>query len=174
MERLPPQSVPNPDPTALTTENLRREISSLEKLFNEQLGRFAEVSAEKFSSVKQQFDLVEQQRVEQKADTKQAVDAALTAQKEAVKEQTTASERAIAKSEAATTKQLDQQSTTFNTLINGVTNAFNDLKERVTKLEAVKLGGSEVRQQNNVGISQILSTIAVIVSTIAVFLHYSK
>jgi len=85
---------------------------------------------------KQQFDLVEKQRVEQKKDTKDAVDAALTAQKEAVKEQTTASERAIAKSEAFTTKQIDAIGIQNNARDKGVDDKFDDLKTRVTAVES--------------------------------------
>lgn len=111
------------------------------------LAGIEEITNEKLLSVAKQFELVERQRAEQKVDTKQAVDAALTAQKEAVKEQTTASERAIAKSETATTKQLDQLAVTFTTAINGVTTNFNDLKERVTKVEASKHGVSSATSQ---------------------------
>jgi hypothetical protein len=59
-------------------------VAALEKLMNEK------------------FDSNERLRVEQKKDTKDAVDAALNAAKEAVKEQTAASEKAINKSEQAT------------------------------------------------------------------------
>lgn len=86
---------------------------------------------------------MERQRVEQKKDTKDAVDAALAAAKEAVKEQTTASERAIAKSENSTAEQLKQLNTTFATAIGGVTANHDDLKERVGRIEAIKQGGQE-------------------------------
>jgi len=86
---------------------------------------------EKFKKVEQQFELVENQRVEQKVDTKSAVDAALIAQKEAVREQTTASERAIAKSETATNKQLEQLAATFATAAESLRRSIDDVKERV-------------------------------------------
>lgn len=82
-----------------------------------------------------QFDLVERQRVEQKKDTKDAVDAALTAQKEAVKEQTTASERAIAKSETSTTKQLEQQQETVSTAIDALRRSIDEVKERIVEVD---------------------------------------
>ena len=145
---------PVPDPTVLTTEQLHREIGALqlrmesliEALHDHTTTLFAglrEIIEEKLRSVDRQLALVESQRVEQKSDTKAAVDAALTAQKEAVKEQTTASERAIAKSEAATTKQLEQLNQTFATAIKGVTDLLNDTKDRVSRIEAAKVGGKE-------------------------------
>jgi hypothetical protein len=91
---------------------------------------------ERFNKVAQQFELVERQRVEQKKDTKDAVDAALTAQKEAVKEQTTASERAIAKSEAFTTKQIDAIGAIIQSRDKGVDDKIDDLKSRVTAAES--------------------------------------
>lgn len=90
---------------------------------------------EKFKRVDQQFLLVENQRVEQKVDTKSAVDAALIAQKEAVREQTTASERAIAKSETATNKQLEQLAQTFATAAESLRRAIDDVKERVVDVD---------------------------------------
>ena len=104
-----------------------------------------EVLDEKFEKVEQQFELVERQRVEQKKDTKDAVDAALTAQKEAVREQTAASERAIAKSEAATSKQLDQLSVTFTTEAAALRRELGEMKERLTAIEQQKVGAKEDR-----------------------------
>jgi cobalamin biosynthesis Mg chelatase CobN len=168
---------PTPDPTILTTEQLLREIARLEKLLETQLrsehelvqahinGR-VDFVLEQFRSVETQFSLIERQRVEQKQDTKNAVDAALAAAKEAVKEQTTASERAIAKSEAATTKQLEQQSATFSTAIKGVADLLQDTKDRVGAIENQKQGGTDNRSSTIATVSvsiAALSLIAVIV-----------
>ncbi len=91
-----------------------------------------EAYGEKFSAVDHQLKSVETYRVEQKQDTKAAVDAALAAAKEAVKEQTQASERAIAKSEAFTTKQIDAISEIIRTTVKGLDEKIDDLKTRVT------------------------------------------
>jgi len=148
MERDDRGSRPVPDPTVLTTEALQREIRALERLLTQRIEGLAEVETERFVRVDAQFELVEKQRVEQKTDTKAAVDAALIAQKEAVKEQTTASERAIAKSEAATAKQLEQLGTTFVTALEGLRRDIDGLKERITSVESQRVGEApnELRQ----------------------------
>jgi hypothetical protein len=143
MERDERGSRPVPDPTVLTTQQLYREIEATREMAETLIDGLREILDEKFSSIDRQLQLVEQQRVEQKQDTKAAVDAALTAQKEAVKEQTTASERAIAKSEASTTKQLEQLATTFNTANKALDDKYDDLRDRITSTEAVKQGGRE-------------------------------
>lgn len=139
IEGLPPV----PDPTILTTEQLLREVERVKELMMAEIKGLTATVNEKFRSVDEQLELVERQRVEQKQDTKAAVDAALTAQKEAVREQTAASERAIAKSEAATTKQIEQLSATITTAIKGVSDLLSDTKDRVGKVESLKQGGDE-------------------------------
>lgn len=126
------------DPSKLTTDALHREIAHLGELFTERLKGIVETRDEKFRGVAQELALVERQRVEQKSDTKTAVDAALAAQKEAVREQTIASERAIAKSEAGTSEQLKQLGTNFNTSLEGSRESLGDLKERLGRMEAIK------------------------------------
>jgi hypothetical protein len=119
------ESRPVPDPTALTTEALHREIASLKELLQSDHNAMREFLNEKLR-------IMESSRVEQKKDTKDALDAALTAQKEAVKEQTAASDRAIAKSEAGTTKQIDQQGTLLATTKATIDDKIEDVKERQT------------------------------------------
>jgi hypothetical protein len=131
------------DPTALTIDRVLREISLLNARFALQLSGLTELIDEKLKAVDLQFQLVERQRIEQKVDTKTAVDAALAAQKEAVREQTQASERAIEKSENSFASQLAQLSTTFQTAITAVTTTLNDTKERVSRVESIRTGVKE-------------------------------
>lgn len=146
------ESRPVPDPTTLTTEQLLREVAGVREVIETKFDFLDKLLMEKFHSVEEKFDLVEKQRVEQKTDTKSAVDAALIAQKESVREQTIASERAIAKSETATTKQLEQLQENFATAVDGLRREIGDLKDRVagvdTKvsgLQMQKLGAKEDR-----------------------------
>jgi uncharacterized LabA/DUF88 family protein len=155
MSETPTDSVPVPDPTVLTTDAIRREITTVKDLLdqriedrdrevmglvaerNSQLMALRELVLAKIEAevtlTAERFATSERLRLEQKADTKAAVDAALTAQKEAVKEQTIASERAIAKSEAATTKQLEQQQVTFQTVSDALRRSIDEVKERAVE-----------------------------------------
>jgi tetrahydromethanopterin S-methyltransferase subunit B len=166
---------PVPDPTALTTEALRREVASLQVLIEQRITGLRELTAQaieslkdrsdekekrleqqhaamrddlkeaiesslalcnaQFGLVKQQLDLIERQRVEQKNDTKAAVDAALTSQKEAVRAQTTASELAISKSEASTAKQIEQLAVSAITGREELRRSIDEVKERFNEVE---------------------------------------
>jgi hypothetical protein len=149
-------------------------MEGLRELLFARIDSQKDVENERFRSVAQQLTLVERQRVEQKEDTKAAVDAALIAQKEAVKEQTIASEKSIAKSEAATTKQLDQQAVTFRTAIDGVLVILNDLKERVGRLEAMKQGGTEVRDRFSQGWAVVLGGVFALVGIGTLIISLSR
>lgn len=164
----------DPDPTVLTTAALMREIEHLNKTFDQIFRARDEIRNDKFSYVEKQFALIERHREEQKLDTKAAVDAALIAQKEAVKEQTLASERAIAKSESATTKQLDQQASGFSTAISGVFNQLNDVKERMTRVESGKQGGTDRAQAINTVIIAVLALITMGSIIMGIVQHLGK
>jgi len=166
-------SRPVPDPTVLTTEQLDRAITSLKDVLETRLGGMEEVTDEKFISVNERFALVERQRVEQKEDTKAAVDAAFSAAKEAVREQTNASQQSIGKSENATKEQLNQLTTTFTTAIAGVQTSIDDLKERVGRIESIRQGASERKEEGRATISSstqlVGAVIAIVVLALAVY-----
>ena len=136
-------TIPAGDPTARTLQTVHREVQALEAEMVKQFESERRVCDEQLEAVELQFRLVERLRLEQKADTKAAVDAALTAQKEAVKEQTTASDRAIAKSETAMTKQLEQLIVTFTTATNGLAGQIADVKSQVGEDRANRRGGKD-------------------------------
>jgi hypothetical protein len=195
--------VPTPDPTTLTTAALHRETGvlrdSIEQRFDD---RDREVRAlnrertEQFATLKElmigriaalntlteeRFASAERQRVEQKIDTKSAVDAALIAQKEAVREQTTASERAIAKSETATNKQLEQQQLTVSTAVDSLRRSLDEVKERaVEENRAMRSSISEVATTANGTVKQkegakedrtaLYATLGILISVIVLVL----
>jgi phage-related protein len=132
-------------------------MAGQEQSLSKQLGAFHELMNEKFRSVDQQLALVERQRVEQKSDTKAAVDAALTAQKEAVKEQTTATDKAIEKTEKGTNEQLKQITINFTAGMANLQEVLNDMKDRLVKLESFRIGNSEHRDDNRSSTSIFLS-----------------
>lgn len=140
-------SVPVPDPTVLTTEALQREIlhvreiAELREKYTAELAKTREECAaelrvadeklqkEKFESVKEQQQLGERLRLEQKADTALAVGAALSAAKEAVAAQASAFSESVNKAEVSMTKQLESIATTFGTQITNLAAQIGDLKE---------------------------------------------
>lgn len=120
------------------TSTLQSETSRIDDKFEQvesemrtRLSTLQEIIDSQLAKVSQRFELQEQQRIEQKNDTKAAVDAALTAQKEAVKEQTTASSLATQKSETATNKSLEQQATAAATEAAALRRSIDELKERI-------------------------------------------
>lgn len=123
---------PIPDPTALTTDQLRRELAALRdtvdtrldamdkaaQLFHENLTRvptdtdkqishLKELHDEKFWSIQKQLDERDVRSVASEDAAKVAVNAALQAQKEAAAAQNASNAAAITKSEATTVKQID-------------------------------------------------------------------
>jgi hypothetical protein len=118
-----------------------REAAALRDRYEDML-RQAEKERleEKFIALHRELELVERYRVEQKADTEKAVQAALSAAKEAVQEQTAASSLATAKSEATTTSSIEQLGGTFTTAFEGFRRELGDLKDRLTSMESQRIG----------------------------------
>lgn len=114
--------LPRPDPTALTTEQLNREIVHAREYLESKIEGFEGRVSERLRSIDGQFALVEDRRVEQKTDTATAVDAALES-----------AEKAVAKTEAGFKEQLSQLTTTFNTAIDALRRENADLKERLSE-----------------------------------------
>jgi len=153
------------DPTALTTQQLLREIGLLREilearlagtdrivtllrddlthlsgLIDEKITAVRQVHEEKFASVQTQFRERDVRTEQSSKDSKVAVDAALQAAKEAVGAQNTSNSVAIAKSEAATAKQIDQMALLIATGNKAVDDKFDDLKERMTRFEGRDAG----------------------------------
>jgi hypothetical protein len=116
----------------------RRDVLLLEVV------HLKELAHAKNEAFERELALIESRRVEQKIDTKVAVDAALSAAEKAVKEQTLASEKAILKSETSAAEQSKQQNATFTAALKGVTDLLADVKDRVVKVESRKEGSGEL------------------------------
>ena len=130
------------------------------------------VNQERFASFETQLDLVERQRVEQKKDTKDAVDAALAAAKEAVKEQTTASQLSIGKSEASTKEQLNQLSNTFATAQQGQSQAIISLTTRVERMENARTNAAEQKTEIRSSASNVYGLVGMVGGLIAVIIAF--
>lgn len=153
---------PDPDPTLLTTENLRREIANLKELQETRLSAtkaetealrdlilakievLSSVTAQRFASIETQF-LERDKRTEQLSlADKTAIAAALQAQKEAAGAQNESNAASVTKQEAAFTKLLDQNQTLFQTAMSALTTQLNDVKSRLDKGEGKSSGSKDV------------------------------
>src|SRR5687767_31646 len=95
-------NIPVPDPTKLTTDAIEQarshtdnEIRHLEEKLSERITGMDNAEREKICRFNDKFKTIEAQRLEQKADVKAAVDAALAAQKEAIGKSETATKEQI-------------------------------------------------------------------------------
>jgi hypothetical protein len=177
---------PIPDPTLLTTQQLRRELLSLREIIEARIegmnraielagqrtermpgellvyvDRLKDLHEEKFRSVQLQFSERDIRTEQTSRDSKVAVDAALQAAKEAVSEQNKSSALAIGKSEASTTKQIDQQSTLIQTTTQGLNDKIGDLKDRLTLLEGKAVGVTAQVTTQNTSNSYLVTAIGV-------------
>lgn len=159
-------STPVPDPTILSTEALQREIKQLRELLESQIRAQKDICDEKFLSVGDKLALGERQRVEQKSDTEKAIQAALTAQKEAVAAQAASFAESVAKSETATARQLEQMQTTFKTEISNIATNQSDLKDRVGKIEFVKIGVHEQRTEGRSSVAGVYAAVGIAITVI--------
>lgn len=161
-------SRPVPDPTELTDRAIARLEKSLTMLIEGAVSNLDTRINGNRALTDERFEAAEKLRIEQKKDTKDAVDAALSAAKEAVKEQTTASERSIDKSETATREALKQQQETFAKTTEGLSDKIDDLKQRIQTIESVKLGATESRT-SIYALAGVVGTVVAIVVAILSF-----
>lgn len=123
------------DPSRRTSEIINREVERLEDLLKVHL-----------DGIKDKLKVVEEQRVEQKQDTKEKVDAALAAQ-----------EKAIMKAETATTKQIDQLANMFAAERAADRETLGAIKDRVTTIEQQKAGGKALLATTSAVIGLVLA-----------------
>ena len=98
---------------------------------------------EKFKGVENQFQERDTRGEQEKKASKEALDAALLAQKESVSQQNDANTTAAQKSETSFTKQIDQIGTLIATLEKSLTDRITELKERIDRGEGTDHGSSE-------------------------------
>lgn len=144
-----------PDPTLMTIDALRREIAMLENLIDTRLGAAAELTDTRFEQCHAAQRTAEEQRREQKADTREAVNAALDAQKESTH-----------KMEKSISDQISSLTNNFETSIRGIHSNIADLKDRMTILESVKQGKFAERTEAREVTAGMYATVGVIITVI--------
>jgi hypothetical protein len=201
---------PVPDPTKLTTDQLRRELATLREIIEtrlngmdratelassqavvnreqiEQLG--ARLRAETATEVGQLRELLEARlegmdraialqfaerdvRSEQvTASSKQALNAALLAQKELVAQQNDANSAAAAKAEANFTKQIDQIGTIIQTTEKATDARITGLKERIDRGEGSTAGATGSRSERVQVSNQVLMALSVLAAVVGLLI----
>jgi hypothetical protein len=179
---------PIPDPTALTTQQLLRELGALRELIGARLdgmdraatvlsetvnrtptviqteiSHVRELVDERFTSIALQFR-ERDTRTEQAAKAgKEALDAALLAAKELVTQQNEANRGEAAKTEQNFTKQIDAQAA-----------RIDELKERIDRGEGSASGSAQTRTEGRLDMGQVIQVLVVIVAVAAVLVAVFK
>ena len=161
---------PVPDPTVLTTAASARLEEMLRDLIRSEIAHQSTLFAEKIAGIETQFRMLETRTAEQKKDTKDALDAALAAQKEAVAAQTASSEKSITKSETATIERIKAVETLLSASTRATDDKIDDLKVRIVAIEAVKLGNVEQLANTRAAGFDTRSIIATIISVVLALL----
>lgn len=185
-------NVPVPDPSLLTTQQLREGLDGLEKLIStrlnamdeattlrlelfhdvpakidEKVSRLHDLHETKFSGIALQFHERDTRTDQTAATSKQALDAALLAAKELVGQQNEANAAAATKAELSTIKQIDQIVVLIGTIEKALGAQIIEIKERIDRNEGGITGGREVTQTRRADSTAMVSII------VAVFLFIS-
>jgi hypothetical protein len=166
---------PDPDPTLLTTENLRREIANLKELIEtatgdlhllieSKLNALSAVTDERFSSIAIQFAERDKRTEQLSLADKTAIAAALQAQKEAAGATNESNSVALAKMENNFTKLIDQGQTLLQSVAKNMDDKINDLKSRFDTGEGKSKGVGDVW-------GWIFGAAALLIAAATVFVH---
>ena len=199
-----------PDPTKLTTEQLRRELATLREIIETRLDgmdRATELASSQASVTRAQIEQIRGRlreetvteigqlrellearlagmdrtialqfaerdvRSEQAtASSKQALSAALLAQKELVAQQNDANSAAAAKAEANFTKQIDQIGTIIQTMEKATDARITEVKERIDRGEGSTAGATGSRSEHAQVTNQVLMALSVLAAVIGLLI----
>jgi hypothetical protein len=130
----------------------------------------ADLHDEKFTSIALQFTERDVRSEQATEGAKQALDAALLAQKELVAQQNEANSAAAAKAEASFTKQIDQIGTIIQTLERALDARITELKERIDRREGSTAGVAGSRSGRRLDTGQILMALSILAAVIGLLI----
>ena len=202
--------MPVPDPTKLTTEQLRRELATLREIIETRLdamdratelanvqavdarkelaqvrGRLREETATELGQLREllearldgmdraialQFAERDVRSEQETVNSKQALNAALLAQKELAAQQNDANSAAAAKAEASFTKQIDQIGTIIQTMEKATDARITELKERIDRGEGSTAGAAGSRSDRAQVTNQALMALSVLAAVIGLLI----
>ena len=188
MSRL---NIPIPDPSALTTEQLRREVAGLKallearldaidqatKLFQDNLTRvptdtdkqiqhLKELHSQRFAAIEMQFRERDTRFDQEKSGSALAVTAALQAQKEAAAAQNASNAEAVRKSEMAVAKQIDGIGTQLTAAASALADKIETINSRINRGEGIS-SGSATSLSTTIAIAAVI--VSILVGSFTVF-----
>lgn len=129
-----------------------------------------ELHEEKFAGIQQQFTERDIRADQDKRASKDALDAALLAQKEAVAQQNDANTTAATKTETNFTKQIDLVGTQITALDKSLSDRLGELKERIDRGEGSTAGSVEQRAEHRLDRTEGISSVVAVVMSISVII----
>jgi hypothetical protein len=149
------------DDTSVSNARLRSDIKdSVENLQH--------LHEERFTAIQQQFDERDVRGEQEKKASKEALDAALLAQKESVSQQNDANTTAATKTETNFTKQIDLVGTQINALDKSLADRISELKERIDRGEGSTAGGANAITERRLNTGQVFAALSVFVGFIII------
>jgi len=186
-------NVPNPDPSLLTTQNVREGLANLKELISARLdamdgatnlrlemfkglpedierriAHLREVQDEKFHTIDNQFKERDVRTTQASGAADDALKAALQAAKELVGAQGEASAAAAVKSETSFTKQIDQIGTIIQTLEKALDARITELKERIDRGEGSSSGAVDQRNEKRMDSQVLIAAVAAVLFLISI------
>jgi hypothetical protein len=152
-------------------DDLRERLQTDIKIAVEGLRQLHE---ERFNAIQQQFNERDTRGDQEKKASKEALDAALLAQKESVAQQNDANTTAAAKTELNFTKQNDQTAVLISTLEKSLSDRLTELKERIDRGEGSNAGAAGTRIDQRASIGTIIAAVATLVAVISFVLYVVK
>jgi hypothetical protein len=158
--------------TRVLSDNVNRTPTLLQTAIK----NFGDLMDEKFKAISEKFASAESLRLEQKADAKTGLDAALSAQKEAAATQDINNQKAIDKSERATAEIIknnqDANKQAIDTLTKGLDELKLDVSKNTASKQGVQLGVDVTKSDYYRGLTLAVAVITAIVSTVILLVHF--
>lgn len=123
---------------------------------------------EKFGDMNRVHAQQEDIRLEQKSDGQKSIDSALNATNDALRESKAAADAALAKTESGFKDQINSQYATVTATLNATTNLVNDVRTRVDKIEAVKLGAAENRSNARLDVGSLVGLVGMAIAIVSI------
>jgi hypothetical protein len=182
---------PVPDPTVLTTEQLRRELGSLREILqarldgmdraqellngdmrrvpsetDKQVQHLRELHETKFDGVQTQFEERDKRTEQLSLASRTAIAAALQAQKESAIAQNESNAASVTKSEGAFTKQIDAIGLLVQSTKIAIESNIADIKERLTSIEGRTMGMTNQQSTQHQDSSSRVAMVAMIAAIV--------